>query len=1460
MKDVSILKWAVSRLLALTLCLTAIVPQMWGQTYTVAGTANGVLGTSNNWNVNATVNDMTRYGSTTYYYLLKSGSLSPQSGDWYGFKVVTNHSWNNTSYPSDNYNYNVGSSGTYTCVFTFNTSGNKVTLTGPFQTLTVAGSHTAALGSSWSATDTNNDMTTSDGGITYTLTKSNVAFTTETYGCKVCANHAWDNNGINISYPTSGNKTYSVTEAGNYDIVYTFNTITQELTVTATLVAPVTVDYEVIGSSTLFGGTDWSNGQQMTENNGTYTWQTSSNVHLNAGTYEYKVHGSNGSWYPNDSNKVITITTPGTYSVNISFDGTTVTDEVTLVDEDPFYTYSIYVRYTGDENLNNVLAYSFDTFGNQALGAWGGTALSAMTMTNINGYAYYHTTFTSYDQNAKIIFNENANSSTQTANLDLDYLNDNYFTYGGGSNVDGSNDEADDPDTLYLIGYANNQQWAPNAGIEMVFDETTGLYTLSHVVLTSTSQFAFSTRLGANNTDWTGIMPYRLSSTGDSHWAITNDQFDTWLSYQKYVNDNHNWYVNQAGAYDITVDMANKKIKVTPCHEDMYISYGVNWTYADNSLQMTTVDGNIYQATINLNQGDYFLFSTNKSDLTAWGAPNGGFDITDLMLGYTQDLTEGSLYNYHFTGTTGKYIVVVNKEKSTVTLRKTVDATEKTTTKIYLEKTDNVSLDADGGTYHSQTLPDKRGGIFVWNKVNLLKGGAYYTSCETGPSNYTYDNEVSNNYPGNGYLQDLPDTTTVDGKNWYAWSAANSICDFYFIRDNTEDHKSQNVMRRAGEVWLTWTDLTATSNRQDNAVRCDSIGDVTRNYYAVSASGVSDCATMLEGHYYVYYTNTTGWDSVYCYAWYEDADTVIEITDVYPGKKCTFVGYDEDGYEVWCYDFGLIEDMATVPTNVIFDNGRGAASEGEQGDKVREQTGDMVFNNGACYDCLGLIYLGNSLNAIINSGIVNGPKYTVEDNLIGVYYDEDALTEIIVKNENNVPIDTVMVQGALYAKDLDNYSAKSRITDDATDYVYDICAHRTSDTYPGGSQIQLKRTSYDQSNWVKIVLSPNFDNANAKSNGDVTYEGEFDDKNFETVGNNYLAQYVGHIIPGHSMSGNLVNNVNPQMHITNIAPPGDEQAYENNVYVTGHFNDTVVFTYVHQDWNPGVYNGVYRTVPHLATDEQGNYLKDESGHYYVDAVEVKTDKLYKMFYVAPKPQEIAYITWAVFDHPNDSNNVIGTENCTQEPKEPGAFYSPMNWNRTGQLWSDPNDPDAAWGTTYGPYSNGYMQYGAFQVNWSLFGDDQHRNEFGQPWYQIFKPGQAYKILALIRYAYGDTPEDVEYTAGVAGGSGYNEGPGNHVSNAPRRSNTTWADMDVVPYNGLNSSKFIVFPLMGNSEDSNGSNTGNVTAIKEVKTSRTVTSVRYFNLMGVESSKPFDGINIVVTTYSDGSRTSKKVLR
>jgi hypothetical protein len=68
--------------------------------------------------------------------------------------------------------------------------------------------------------------------------------------------------------------------------------------------------------------------------------------------------------------------------------------------------------------------------------------------------------------------------------------------------------------------------------------------------------------------------------------------------------------------------------------------------------------------------------------------------------------------------------------------------------------------------------------------------------------------------------------------------------------------------------------------------------------------------------------------------------------------------------------------------------------------------------------------------------------------------------------------------------------------------------------------------------------------------------------------------------------------------------------------------------------------------------------------------------------------------------------------------------------------------------------------------------------------------------------------------------------------------------------------YLIYPL-----DLTGSTSyTSIPEVPSVEADKTVVSVRYYNLMGQESKSPFDGVNIVVTRYSDGSVTSKKILR
>ena len=74
-----------------------------------------------------------------------------------------------------------------------------------------------------------------------------------------------------------------------------------------------------------------------------------------------------------------------------------------------------------------------------------------------------------------------------------------------------------------------------------------------------------------------------------------------------------------------------------------------------------------------------------------------------------------------------------------------------------------------------------------------------------------------------------------------------------------------------------------------------------------------------------------------------------------------------------------------------------------------------------------------------------------------------------------------------------------------------------------------------------------------------------------------------------------------------------------------------------------------------------------------------------------------------------------------------------------------------------------------------------------------------------------------------------------------------------------SGDFIVYPL--NLDPNENDDYNNViTAIDNLQAGKTVTRVVYYNMMGVASDKPHQGINIVVTEYSDGSRTAVKMLR
>jgi hypothetical protein len=116
--------------------------------------------------------------------------------------------------------------------------------------------------------------------------------------------------------------------------------------------------------------------------------------------------------------------------------------------------------------------------------------------------------------------------------------------------------------------------------------------------------------------------------------------------------------------------------------------------------------------------------------------------------------------------------------------------------------------------------------------------------------------------------------------------------------------------------------------------------------------------------------------------------------------------------------------------------------------------------------------------------------------------------------------------------------------------------------------------------------------------------------------------------------------------------------------------------------------------------------------------------------------------------------------------------------------------------------------GSFNVDWSLYPGT---------WQEDFKEGKAYNFHAIVRYTRTDG-----------------------TMQSPLKAE-----------NSATEGLYMVFPLEGGD--------GLITGIDEVAGDAQVIGVTYVNVMGMQSLKPWPGINIVVTRYSNGTTQVRKEL-
>ena len=326
------------------LCIATLTLQAQ-DVWTAAGSST-LFGS--HWLETDTNNDLTDKGNGIWE-LTKTDCILEQNVK-YELKVLKNHNWAE-SYPQpDNYVFTVKETGTYDVTIQFDTNNYTINVT-PTKTgdavigekaWTVAGFN-AILGAEWDPEATENDMIKQEDNVTYILTKTDLTLAIGTYKYKICANHGWAEN-YGDDNDSEGNASIFITKDGIYDLTFTFNSKTHEVSCEPTKKADAIIEkiWSVAGNEGLFE-TAWdelSTANEMTKQENNIYVLEKKDISLNAQTYEYKVC-SNHDWtesYGADplgiDNAILVIEKAGIYDVTFTFNSVTKEVSATAVRTD----------------------------------------------------------------------------------------------------------------------------------------------------------------------------------------------------------------------------------------------------------------------------------------------------------------------------------------------------------------------------------------------------------------------------------------------------------------------------------------------------------------------------------------------------------------------------------------------------------------------------------------------------------------------------------------------------------------------------------------------------------------------------------------------------------------------------------------------------------------------------------------------------------------------------------------------------------------------------------------------------------------------------------------------------------------------------------------------------------------------------------------------------------------------
>ena len=248
-------------------------------------------------------------------------------------------------------------------------------------------------------------------------------------------------------------------------------------------------------------------------------------------------------------------------------------------------------------------------------------------------------------------------------------------------------------------------------------------------------------------------------------------------------------------------------------------------------------------------------------------------------------------------------------------------------------------------------------GSATYKKVDPNASIIVYVKANSAPNLYAWTSggatakALNGEWPG----KKMSTKTTIEGVDYYMF-VVDGVESFNMILNNGSGAQTGDI-----------TNITATTFfSYDGGSGYEVLSDIAVPEPNPNPDPEPDPTPNPDptGKFYVYFAAPTSWSTVKAWVWNHNNGDENYTGGNWPGEDCIKTSKTYNGMTVWMWEYK--GDKTDMPTHIIFNNGSG------------EQTADLIYENGKCYD-------RNGMNSSIILTAINGISANTTKAMIKVY-------------------------------------------------------------------------------------------------------------------------------------------------------------------------------------------------------------------------------------------------------------------------------------------------------------------------------------------------------------------------------------------------------------------------------------------------------------------------------------------